>query len=124
MSITAVDIVSRKFLNTTYYESKVQNEAGPILEMIAKDITRGYGNANNPGVIVSAANMVEIRKLDSAPTYDIFTDDPWVRYRYDSSAFSIIKESCIGSQFACSPWGSPRGFSQKYFRLQFYYCPG
>jgi len=45
LSVTAVDIVSRKFLNATYYENRVQNEAGPMLEMIAKDITRGYGNS-------------------------------------------------------------------------------
>lgn len=109
LSIIAVDIASCKFLNTTYYESRVQNEVGPILEMITKDITRGYGNVNNPGVIVPVANMVEIRQLDTAaaPTYDNFTDDTWVRYRYDSNAFNIIKEFCAGSKFSCSSWAAP-----------------
>lgn len=108
LPITAVDIVSRKFLNNTNYESRVQNEAAPTLERIAKDIARGYGNASNPGVIVPTSTEVQVRGLDAAmpPTYDIFTDDPWVRYRYDSTTFSIIKESCTGSPFNCSPWGA------------------
>ena len=111
LPITAVDIVSRKFLNTTHYESRVQNEAGPILEMIAKDITRGYGNANNPGVIVSSANMVDIRQLDKAspPTYDDFSDDAWVRYSYEAAPnYCITRQYCTAaSQFACTSWGNP-----------------
>ncbi|MDO8749139.1 MAG: hypothetical protein Q7J72_08530 [Candidatus Omnitrophota bacterium] len=111
LSVTAVDIVSRKFLNTTYYESKVQNEAAPILEMIAKDISRGYGNANNPGVIVSAINdRVEIRQLDpaAAPTYDDFSDDTWVRYSYEAAPnFRITRQYCTtASQSACNTWGA------------------
>ena len=111
LSVTAVDIVSRKFLNATYYENRVQNEAGPMLEMIAKDITRGYGNANNPGVIVSSANMVDIRQLDKAPipTYDDFSDDDWVRYRYVAAPnYCITRQYCTAaSQFACTSWGNP-----------------
>src|SRR3989338_1183892 len=111
LPITAVDIVSRKFLNTTHYESRVQNEAGPILEMIAKDISRGYGNAYNPGVVVVlAANMVDIRQLDktSTPTYDDFSDDAWVRYSYEAAPnYHIIRQYCTtGSQFACVSWGA------------------
>ena len=110
LSVTAVDIVSRKFLNATYYENRVQNEAGPMLEMIAKDITRGYGNANNPGVIVSAANMVDIRQLDKAstPTYDDFSDDAWVRYSYEAAPnYHIIRQYCTtGSQSVCGSWGA------------------
>ena len=112
LPITAVDIVSRKFLNTTHYESRVQNEAGPILEMIAKDISRGYGNAYNPGVIVvPAANMVDIRQLDKAspPTYDDFSDDAWVRYSYEAAPnYCITRQYCTAaSQFACTSWGNP-----------------
>ena len=110
LSVTAVDIVSRKFLNATYYENRVQNEVGPMLEMIAKDITRGYGNANNPGVIVSAANMVDIRQLDKAstPTYDDFSDDAWVRYSYEAAPnYHIIRQYCTtGSQSVCGSWGA------------------
>ena len=109
LTISAVDIASRKFLNTADYESRVQNEVSPILEMIAKDITLGYGNDNNPGLYVPASTEVEIRRLDAAspPRYDIFTDDPWVRYRYDSSTHSIIKDSCTGSLSRCGTWGGP-----------------
>lgn len=109
LSVTAVDIVSRKFLNTTYYESKVQNEVAPILEMMAKDITRGYGNDNNPGVIVPAANMVDIRQLDTGvpPTYDDFSDDAWVRYSYEAADYRITRQYCTTeSQSGCSSWGT------------------
>ena len=110
LSVAAVDIVSRKFLNTTYYESRVQNEVGPILEMIAKDITRGYGNANNPGVIVPATNdRVDIRQLDTAaaPTYDDFSDDTWVRYSYDAPDYRITRQECTAvSLSGCSSWGA------------------
>src|SRR3989338_408510 len=104
LSVTAVDIVSRKFLNTTYYESRVQNEVGPMLEMIAKDISRGYGNANNPGVIVSSANMVDIRQLDKAPipTYDDFSDDAWVRYRYVAAPnYGITRRYWVPPESIC-----------------------
>lgn len=110
LSVTAVDIVSRKFLNTTYYENRVQNEVGPILEMIAKDITRGYGNPNNPGVIVSAANTLDIRQLDTAaaPTYNDFSDDTWVRYSYEAGPnYHITRQYCTtGSQSVCGSWGA------------------
>ncbi|MEK6563959.1 MAG: prepilin-type N-terminal cleavage/methylation domain-containing protein [Candidatus Omnitrophota bacterium] len=110
LSITAVDIVSRKFLNTTYYESRVQNEVGPILEMIAKDIARGYGNLNNPGVIVSTPNTVDIRQLDAAaaPTYDDFSDDSWVRYSYEAAPnYRVTRQYCTaGSQTVCGSWGT------------------
>ncbi len=109
LSLTAVDIVSRKFLNTTYYENRVQSEVGPMLETIAKDISRGYGNANNPGVIVSAANMVDIRQLDKAstPTYDDFSDDVWVRYSYEAAGYRITRQYCTaGSQSTCKSWGT------------------
>ena len=111
LPITAVDIVSRKFLNTADYESRVQNEVAPILEMIAKDITLGYGNANNPGVIVPATNdRVDIRQLDTAaaPTYDDFSDDTWVRYSYDAAPnYRITRQHCTtGSQSICSSWGA------------------
>ena len=110
LPITAVDIVSRKFLNTANYESRVQNEVGPILEMIAKDIARGYGMPDNPGVIVSATNdRVDIRQIDTTPTYDDFTDDSWVRYSYqDAPRYRITRRKCTAaSQSDCSSWGDP-----------------
>ena len=111
LSVTAVDIVSRKFLNTTYYENRVQNEVGPTLEMIAKDINRGYGYANNIGVIVSSVNnMVDIRQLDKAstPTYDDFSDDTWVRYSYEAAPnYRIARQYCTtASQSTCITWGA------------------
>ena len=111
LSVTAVDIVSRKFLNTTYYENRVQNEVGPTLEMIAKDINRGYGYANNLGVIVSSVNnMVDIRQLDKAstPTYDDFSDDTWVRYSYEAAPnYRIARQYCTtASQSTCITWGA------------------
>ena len=110
LPIAAVDIVSRKFLSTTHYESKVQNEAAPILEMIAKDISRGYGNADYPGVVVPASPVVEvqIRKLDTAaePTYDDFTDDSWVRYTFNNAPdYKITREYCSSSGVSrCDSW--------------------
>ena len=113
--ITAVDLASRRFVQSSNYEAKVQNSVSPILEMMVKDIARAYGQSANPGIkdtsgnsIFTGSQRIEIRQLDSAPaTYSDYTDDAWRAYGFDSTSKEIRRYDTCNSagNDKCNAWG-------------------
>jgi len=107
LAITAIDLGSRRFLNTANYEAQVQSEASPALERMVKEITLAYGQSDNPGINITGSNQITIRRLDDPPpTYADFDDDPRLRYTFNSSNFYIIREtssSCPGGVCSWNP---------------------
>lgn len=108
LAITAIDVGSRRFLNTANYEAQVQSEVSPVLERMVKDITLAYGQSDNPGINITGSNQITIRRLDSGspPSYANFDDDPRVRYTYNSSNLYISREtssSCAGGVCSWNP---------------------
>jgi prepilin-type N-terminal cleavage/methylation domain-containing protein len=101
LSITAIDVASRRFINTANYAAQVQSEIGPILERMAKDISQAYGYTGttlgipNSGINITVPTQITIRQLDNYPhTYTDFTDDPGIRYTYNPNpAFNITREN-------------------------------
>lgn len=132
LTISAVDIASRKFLNTSDFESRVQNEVSPILDMIAKDVTGAYGIQSLPGIYRPSPppERLDIRKLDDPlvgdPTYDDFSDDPWIRYRFNSAPDTITVQKCRASayplpapNFRCTVWNNPVVLARNIFDCDF-----
>ena len=109
LAITAIDVASRRFLNTTNYEAQVQSEASPVVGRIVKDISMAYGQSANPGISITNTNRrITIRRLDDSPsTYDNFDDDPLVRYTYNIGQNDIAREAspCSGGA-GCPSWGT------------------
>ncbi len=118
--IVAVDIASRKFFSMSDYESRVQNEVSPVLEMIAKQVSKGYGNNMGPGVYVPSNNRLEIRRFNNTTaTYEDLTDDDWIAYAFNNSAKSIIAQgvgNCTAIDatppYRCLSWRSGPGFEE------------
>lgn len=107
LSITAIDVASRRFINTANYAAQVQSEVGPVLERMAKDISQAYGYYNNTGINLTGTTQITIRQIDTAPhTYTIFTDDPGIRYTYNPGpAFNITREerTCLSCPWTPAP---------------------
>ena len=104
LAITAIDVASRRFLNTTNYEAQVQSEASPVVGRIVKDISMAYGQYGNSGITLTGTNLIEIRRLDDAPaTYADFNDDPRIKYTYNPAGFYITRET---STCSSCPWSS------------------
>lgn len=111
LAITAIDVGSRRFLNTANYEAQVQSEASPVLERMVKDITLAYGQSDNPGITIAAGNTkITIRQLPllpAFPTYADFDDDPRVRYTYDSTYLYITREISSTCPGGVCTWNPP-----------------
>src|SRR3989339_511147 len=121
VTLTAIDIASRNFLKTSDYEARIQNEISPIVGMIAKNITTAYGFTLSPGLVYPFSCItppcpeIEIRQLDNpsapwVPSYEDYSDDDWVAYRYNSATYTIAMENCLnngaGPLFRCNNnWG-------------------
>lgn len=98
LSITAIDLASRRFINTANYAAQVQSEIGPVLERMAKDISQAYGytGTGNSGITLTGTTQITIRQLDNASphTYANFADDPGIRYTYNPGpSFNITREA-------------------------------
>lgn len=114
LAIVAVDVGSRGFLRTSDDESTLQNEANFIMESIVKDLGKSFkGTKNNPSINVNAAgDTVEIRNRASGSSFEL-SNSKWVRYKFDSAAKTIKKQTCDGasvsSEGKCAgSWSNPR----------------
>lgn len=92
LAIMAIDVASRRFFNTSDFETRVQNEVSPILDMITKDILRATGQRDDRGIILPSINRINIRQ-DTAQTYSNYSDDPWVAYFLNNSAISTERRA-------------------------------
>lgn len=91
LGVTAFDVGSRYFLQSSDRKTQVLNEMTYILEHIGKNVSLATGDVNNPGVDVVDARTVRIRE-----------DVLWVEYRVQGNSnnlefcpdFNINTSSC------------------------------
>ena len=93
LALSAVDMASRKFLKTSDYEAKVQNNISPVLEMIVKDISLASGQKSNPGINLVSSSQIRAR-VDRMylPTPKTYSDDTWIEYNFASN--QIQRKEC------------------------------
>lgn len=118
LAIMAIDVASRRFFGTSDFETRVQNEVAPILEMIAKDVIRATGQKDNVGIRpIVLSNRIEIRQ-DTAKTYSDYSDDPWVAYFFDSNPNSNAISTERRAN-AASPWTGQERLARNIVDCQF-----
>lgn len=106
LAIVAVDVASRRFVNTSDFEARAQNQIGPVLEMIAKDVSRAVGGGLKPGINQTNATNIGARlDINSAGTpnntpWD-YSDDTWAVYGLVNN--TIRKKECPESGWPCPP---------------------
>lgn len=120
LSLVAVDVAMRKFLNTSDYTARVQNEISPALDMIVKDTSRAIGYINDSGIVISGSNRIEIRQLDTnnPPSYSDYADDPWIRYSFNN--YTIEKRTRVNES---SAWTNPETIARNISSCNFTYSP-
>lgn len=115
LAIVAVDMASRRFVNTSDFEARAQNQISPALELIAKDVSRAVGNIKsdsgicrdsdpNPCTITASlpASLNIRSRIDknSNPTPGNYGDDTWVGYRYNSG--TMQRKECGSNSWPCA----------------------
>ncbi|TAN59426.1 hypothetical protein EPN16_07240 [bacterium] len=117
LAIVAVDVASRRFVNTSDFEARAQNQIAPTLDMIAKDVSLAIGNVRadsgickdsdpTPCNITTSVVSQNIRsRIDrnSNPTPGNYSDDTWVGYRYNSTGSIIQRRECASNTWATCP---------------------
>lgn len=110
LAVVAVDVASRRFVNTSDYEARAQNQISPALEMIAKDVSQAIGNRvipdppgsgvrqNPPG---NTANIGS--RLDTDDEPGDYNDDTWIGYSFDSGTSIIRRKECPNNAWPCVP---------------------
>lgn len=99
LAVVSLDVSSRRFFLSSFYDAAVQNRISPVVELIAKDALTACGKKDNPGIVI-ASNIIKIRHIDAKnpPTYTNYNDDSWVAYRFVDN--TIEKRICADS--SCS----------------------
>lgn len=102
LAIVGVDVASRRFVNTSDYEARAQNQIGPVLEMIVKDVSRAVGNVRfDSGVNQTTASDIRAR-IDRNNSPSNYGDDTWVGYRYISG--TIQRTECSPNWPCAASW--------------------
>lgn len=109
LAIVAVDMASRRFVNTSDFEARAQNQISPALELIAKDVSRAVGNR----ISDTGVNQTSAAKIDIAARLDInatggpnntpgnYGDDTWIGYGFDSGTSTIRRRECLNNAWPC-----------------------
>lgn len=105
LAIVAVDMASRRFVNTSDYEARAQNQIGPVLEMITKDVSRAVGNARfdtgvNQTLATNIGARLDINSVTGNPndTPGNYSDDTWISYGFFAPPNSSIRRR------TCTSW--------------------
>lgn len=107
LAIVAVDVAARRFVNTSDFEARAQNQASPALELIAKDVSQAVGNRiSDTGVNqTSAANIgarVDINSTGGPNnTPGNYGDDTWISYSFDAGTSTIRRKQCLSNAWPC-----------------------
>lgn len=113
LAVVAVDVASRRFVNTSDYEARAQNQISPTLEMIVRDVSQAIGNRvipDPPGSGVRQdplGNTANIgSRLDTDDDPGDYNDDTWISYSFDSGESTIRRRECLSNVWPCPPRGS------------------
>lgn len=113
LAVVAVDVAARRFVNTSDYEARAQNQISPTLEMIVKDVSQAVGNRvipDPPGSGVRQdppGNTANIgSRLDTDDDPGDYIDDTWISYSFDSGESTIRRRECPNNVWPCAPTGS------------------
>ena len=112
LAIVAVDVASRRFVNTSDFEARAQNQISPTLELIAKDISRAVGNRiSDTGVNqTTTANIAARLDINATGgpnnTPGNYGDDIWIGYGFDSGTSTIRRRECPNNLWPCVPTAS------------------
>lgn len=118
LAIISLDVSSRRFLASSYFEVLVQNRIGPIVELMVKDISRAIGTKDDPGIELSGTTAIKIRHIDSGLNYADYSGDTWTAYRF--SANKIERQICPDS--SCG--GTYKTFATNISDCQFSFTDG
>lgn len=110
LAVVAVDVASRRFVNTSDYEARAQNQISPTIEMIVKDVSQAVGNRvipdppgpgsgvrqNPPGNTANIGARIDINSATGAPnnTPGDYSDDTWISYGFVLSDNTIRRRIC------------------------------
>lgn len=110
LAVVAVDVASRRFVNTADYEARAQNQISPALEMIVKDVSQAVGNRvipDPPGSGVRQnppGNTTNIgARLDTDNDPGDYNYDTWIGYSFDSGTSTIRRKECPNNTWPCVP---------------------
>lgn len=110
LAVVAVDVASRRFVNTSDYEARAQNQISPTLDMIVKDVSQAIGNRvipDPPGSGVRQdplGNTANIgSRLDTDGDPGDYNADTWISYSFDSGESIIRRRECPNNVWPCAP---------------------
>lgn len=112
LAIVAVDVAARRFVNTSDFEARAQNQASPALELIAKDVSQAVGNIKSdsgicqesdpPPCNITAVSVAQniLSRIDRNNSPGNYGDDTWVGYRYNSG--TMQRKECGSNSWSCA----------------------
>jgi len=100
LTVTSVDITSRRFFNVVSRRAKVQDEAKIAMEHIVKNVQRGIGDVTNPGTsegFSASGSQVEVQlDVDGDGRFTGIPPDKKIRYTYNGGKIVYDPDINIG----------------------------
>ncbi len=81
LAVTSIFYANHRFFLSANSKAILQSELGYALDHMQKNIIQGVGDKNNPAVVSSSSDSLQVRiDKNISPTFGNYTDDTWIGY--------------------------------------------